>query len=129
MLQLARFSEEKEAILNGLQKRNYPNADKRIEEVILLDQKRKETQTEMDATLAEANQISKQIGILMQQGKKEEAESIKSQTADLKAKSKVLGDLLQKIELDLQDLLYQIPNVPHASVPAGKSADDNEVVL
>jgi seryl-tRNA synthetase len=129
MLQLARFSDNKEEIIAGLKKRNFPNPEKTVEEVILLDSKRKETQTELDATLAESNLISKEIGQLMQQGKKEEAEKIKSRTAELKAKSKSLGELLQKLETDLTSLLYQIPNIPHQLVPSGVGADDNEVVL
>lgn len=128
MLQVARIEEQKELVLAGLQKRNVDNADKLIEEVLFLDKKRKETQTELDSILAEANQVSKEIGILMREGKKDAAEAAKSKTAEFKVKSKNLGDLLQKIATDLNNLLYQIPNIPHESVKPGKGEDDNETI-
>lgn len=98
-------------------------------QVLDLDKKRKETQTERDQLQAEANTISKQIGTLMKSGQREEAEVIKARTADIKAQIKTLENNYDQLEADLRDLLYTLPNVPHESVPAGLSADDNEVVL
>lgn len=98
-------------------------------QVLDLDKKRKETQTERDQLQAEANTISKQIGTLMKSGQREEAEVIKARTADIKAQIKTLENNYDQLEADLRDLLYTLPNVPHESVPSGLSADDNEVVL
>ena len=80
----------------------------------------------MDSQLAEINKISKEIGLLMKEGKKEEAESAKQKTAQYKEVSKDLQQKLNDIEEKLTEILYLIPNIPHESVKAGVSADDNE---
>ncbi len=129
MLPITRIREEKEQLIAGLLKRNFQNAALLIENALKLDDRRKELKSEMDAQLTELNTISKSIGELMRAGKKEEAEERKLWTGQLKEKSKNLGDELQAVEKELQDLLYTIPNVPHSSVPAGKSADDNEEIF
>ena len=97
--------------------------------MIALDDQRKSSQTQRDQLQAESNSISKQIGVLMKNGQREEAEKVKSRTAELKTEIKALEDSTTQAEEDLKALLYTIPNIPHLSVPAGKSADDNEVVL
>lgn len=118
-----------EAVLEGLQKRNFPHAEAALHQVLELDKSRKETQIQRDNLQAEANSISKEIGMLMREGKKEEAEKIKSRTSEIKEQVKSLEDAYNNYEEDLKQLLYTIPNVPHLSVPAGKSAEDNEIVL
>ena len=118
-----------EKTLEGLQKRNFPNAQDVLIQVLDLDNKRKETQAQRDSLQAESNNYSKEIGIMMREGKKEEAEKIKSLTSEIKERVKSLEDIFSQTEEELKQLLYTIPNIPHFSVPKGKSAEDNEVVL
>lgn len=128
MLQVANLREDKAKAVKGLLKRNIENAESLIDGVIALDDKRKALQTELDSVLAESNQISKSIGILMKEGKKEEAEEVKAKTAELKQRSKILQEESQEIEKELMDSLYQIPNLPHEDVKKGKGEDDNEII-
>ena len=114
--------------MKGLTRRGFPQAGEALDQLLQTDAQRRHTQTELDQLLAQSNQVSKQIGELMRQGKKEEAESAKQQTSALKARSKQLAEQLREHEQSLQQQLYQIPNVPHPSVPDGRSADDNEVI-
>ncbi|MCH6232693.1 serine--tRNA ligase [Cognataquiflexum rubidum] len=118
-----------ENTLAGLQKRNFPNAQDVLVQVLDLDNKRKETQSQRDSLQSESNNYSKEIGILMREGKKEEAEKIKTFTSEIKDKVKSLEDIFSQTEEELKQLLYTIPNIPHFSVPKGKSAEDNEIVL
>lgn len=129
MLLVNQIRENFDAVLAGLQKRNFPDATAVLEQVIALDDQRKSSQTQRDQLQAESNSFSKQIGVLMKNGQREEAEKVKSRTAELKTEIKALEDSTTQAEEDLKALLYTIPNIPHLSVPAGKSADDNEVVL
>ena len=115
-------------MIKGLTRRGFPQAGEALDQLLQTDAQRRHTQTELDQLLAQSNQVSKQIGELMRQGKKEEAESAKQQTSALKARSKQLAEQLREHEQSLQQQLYQIPNVPHPSVPDGRSADDNEVI-
>ncbi|MNN04308.1 Serine--tRNA ligase [compost metagenome] len=100
-----------------------------VDEIISLDEDRRKIQAESDALSGEANAAAKQIGDLMRQGKKEEAEAVKSQSSGYKEQVKQLLDKLGAIEIELNDKIVQLPNLPHQSVPVGVSADDNEVVL
>ncbi|WP_268035550.1 serine--tRNA ligase [Algoriphagus sp. PAP.12] len=129
MLLVNQIRENFETILAGLQKRNFPNAETILQEVIQLDDQRKSSQTQRDQIQAESNSISKQIGMLMKEGKREEAEHAKARTAEIKSQIKELDEENSQAEESLKALLYTIPNVPHASVPVGKAAEDNEVVL
>ncbi len=129
MLQLPFIRENKDAVLTGLHKRNFANAEVIIEQVLTLDQQRRDTQRDLDDTLAQSNAKAKEIGALMKSGDKAAAEAAKVETAELKARSKDLDEALKTAEQQLQDVLVTIPNVPHSSVPAGRTADDNEVVL
>ncbi|MDN5204074.1 serine--tRNA ligase [Fulvivirgaceae bacterium BMA10] len=129
MLQVSFIKENRDSVITGLQKRGFEEPEKTIRQVLDLDQRRRQTQMVQDNTLAESKSISKEIGMLMQQGDKEKAEEVKKKTADLKAKSKSLGEELGKIEEELTQLLYHIPNVPHNAVPSGRNAEDNTVVL
>ncbi len=129
MLQVSEIRANKEKVLTGLKKRGLKEVNEKIDEVLALDDKRKSLKTEMDVALAEANQLAKQIGQLMQSGQKEAAEKIKSQTSELKETSKKLGSDLESTEELLTNKLYELPNVPHESVPEGRTAEDNEVVF
>ncbi len=128
MLQIAQIKANKEAVISALLIRNFKEADNAVNSVLSLDDKRKVIQQKNDSVLAEANQLSKQIGQLMGQGKKEEAEEVKKKTANFKLESKQLGEELKQVEEELQQLLYTIPNVPNPKVPAGNSDADNKVL-
>ena len=127
MLQVSFLREQKERVVEGLKKRNFKNLEL-VDEAIQLDDLRKKTQLELDTQLSEINKISKEIGMLMKDGKKDEAEAAKSKTAQYKESSKELTTKLSEIEVSLQNVLYLIPNIPYEKVVAGLSADDNEVV-
>nr|WP_321414858.1 serine--tRNA ligase [uncultured Allomuricauda sp.] len=128
MLQIQNIRENKESIITALKKRNI-DAAPMISKVLELDEKRRSIQTELDATLAESNKLSKEIGILFKTGKAQEANVLKEKTAGLKEASKTLGDDLNTTADELQQQLYLIPNVPHESVPAGNSEEDNEEIF
>ena len=128
MLLVPQIIAEKERFVKGLIKRGIADAESLLDQVIQLDTDRKATQTELDNNLAEANSISRQIGQLMKAGKREEAEEIKARTAALKATNKQLAEKQDQIQNELKKALYNIPNVPHNSVPAGNSDEDNEVI-
>ena len=129
MLLVNQIRENFAGVLAGLQKRNFPNAEAVLNQAVALDELRKATQSERDQIQSESNAISKEIGTLMREGRAEEAVKIKEKTAELKIQVKDLEEQNSKAEADLIALLYTIPNIPHFSVPAGKSAEDNEVVL
>tara|TARA_A100000171_G_C2117628_1_gene138822 strand:- start:151 stop:1422 length:1272 start_codon:yes stop_codon:yes gene_type:complete len=128
MLQISQIVTEKERVIEGLKKRNFPNVEQVLDQAIALDEKRKSSQQSLDSNLAEANALAKEIGGLMKAGKREEAEAIKSKTAELKSASKELAEVKDQVEKELLALLYTIPNVPHPSVPSGNTDEDNEVV-
>ena len=129
MLQVSFIRDNKETTLAGLHKRNFANAEAAVDQVLALDQQRRDIQRELDDTLAQSNAKAGQIGALMKAGDKAAADAAKVETAELKTRSKTLGDELRQTEADLQAVLVTIPNIPHSSVPAGRSAEDNEVVL
>jgi seryl-tRNA synthetase len=129
MLLVNQIRENYADVLAGLQKRNVHNAPAILDQVILLDDLRKTTQSQRDQIQAEANLISKQIGVLMKEGRAEEAVAIRERTSQIKEQIKDLEALYAQTEDDLKAFLYTLPNVPHTSVPRGKSAEDNEVVL
>lgn len=99
-----------------------------VDEILSIDEERRQVQKKMDDLLALQNQAAKQIGGLMKEGKKEEAESVKQQVAGWKADTEVLKQNLAELELRQEGLLVRLPNLPHASVPEGKVAEDNVVV-
>ena len=125
MLQVNFLKEHRDRVLEGLKKRNFKDLEL-VDNAISLDDERKKVQFDMDSQLAEINKISKEIGLLMKEGKKEEAESAKQKTAQYKEASKDLQQKLNDIEETLTEILYLIPNIPHESVKGGVSADDNE---
>ncbi|WP_027383170.1 serine--tRNA ligase [Epilithonimonas caeni] len=127
MLQVNFLRENKERVLEGLKKRNFKELDL-VDAAINADDERKRLQFELDSQLSEMNRISKEIGILMKEGKKEEAEAAKSQTSQYKESSKELQSQLNEAEKNLINILYQLPNIPNEKVVAGVSADDNEII-
>lgn len=124
MLQISYIRENKEKVLTGLKKRNFGELEL-VEQVIALDEKRRALQTELDEALSKSNKLSKEIGALMKEGKKEEAEAAKEQTAQYKELTKRLNAELDETTTSLTQVLYRIPNIPNEIVPEGKSADDN----
>ncbi len=129
MLQVAFIKANKETVLKGLAKRNFKNAESVINQVITTDENRKSIQTELDNILAESNKLSKEIGILYKNGETQKAGVLKEKTSLLKDQSKELTEKLSQTALDLQEILYQIPNIPNEIVPSGNSEDDNETVF
>ncbi|HLS94488.1 MAG TPA: serine--tRNA ligase [Sphingobacterium sp.] len=128
MLQINYIRENRDAVIERLAVKNFKDVAL-VDEVIHLDESRRKIQNESDAIAAEANAAAKQIGDLMRQGKKDEADMVKSKSAGYKEQVKELTEKLAEIERTLQDKIVQLPNLPHSSVPVGSSADDNEVVL
>lgn len=126
MLTLKTISEDSELVIKKLAKKHF-DAKEIIKEVLEIDQTRKKTQTTLDASLAEANSLSKHIGQLMKEGKNTEAEAAKNRVAEIKGENKILEDALRQAEQDLQDLLVLIPNIPSDEVPEGRVAEDNVV--
>ncbi len=129
MLEITRIRENKEAVIEGLIKKNFTNAKEVIGKVLLKDDLRKEAQHSLDETLALAKQHSKKIGELMKSGKKQEAEIAKEESKALREKSHHIKDLLNSVEEEVVDLLYSIPNVARDIVPKGNSEDHNEIVF
>ena len=124
MLQISYIRENKEKVLTGLRKRNFGELEL-VEQAIALDEKRRALQTELDEALSKSNKLSKEIGALMKEGKKEEAEAAKEQTAQYKELTKRLNAELDETTTSLTQVLYRIPNIPNEIVPEGKSAEDN----
>ncbi len=128
MLQTNYIRENKETILERYQKRNFDGVAL-IDQIIKLDDERKSTQHALDNQLAEGNKLAKQIGQLFKEGKQQEAVQIKEQTKALKESGIVLKEEQNKILEQLKELLYQLPNVPNQTVPAGTSEADNETIF
>ena len=128
MLTLKMIAEQTDKVIAGLEKKHFNNAKETIAQVLELNNKRRSTQGLLDNNLAEVNRISKSIGGLMKEGKKEEAEAAKKQVSEIKEKNKVLQAEMDQAAEDLQNLLYTIPNIPYDEVPEGVSAEDNLVV-
>lgn len=129
MLQLGFIRENREYVIERLGVKHFKDAEQIIDNVIYQDNKRRNTQTELDKVKAEANSIAKQVGMLYKQGQKEQAEEMKKQSATCKEKEKELSELLVQTESEIRSLLLTIPNLPNKDVPLGKTAEDNVVVL
>jgi seryl-tRNA synthetase len=128
MLVLQAVRENKEELIKALEKRNL-DAASLLDKVSELDEKRRGIQTRMDATLAQLNATSKEIGVLFKAGKAQEANALKDKSAQFKEESRTLGEELNEVISALEQTLYLIPNIPHELVPAGNSAEENEEVL
>ena len=128
MLTIKQITEDTDKVIRGLEKKHFANAKEAIAQVLELNDKRRNAQNQLDRNLAEINSISKNIGSLMKEGKKDEAEAAKARVAEIKEVSKNLQVEMDKAAEDMQNLLYTIPNVPYDEVPEGFGAEDNEVV-
>jgi seryl-tRNA synthetase len=128
MLQVNYIRDNKEQVLERLSVRGFKQTQL-VDEIIQLDEKRRQTQNRVDSVSAEANAAAKQIGELMRNGKKDEAEAIKAKTASFKEEIKQQGDQLAALEEEVYQKLVLLPNLPHSSVPKGLTPEENEVVL
>jgi seryl-tRNA synthetase len=128
MLQVSVLKEHPEAVLAGLAKKHYKTAEADVQAILALDQRRKDLQTGHDQAQAEANELARQIGGLMKSGNKAEAETLKARTAELKQQTKAHSEELAEVEKELQQILYKLPNLPHSSVPEGRTPEENEVL-
>lgn len=128
MLTLKLISEETEKVIKGLEKKHFEGAREAIEKVLEYDKLRRESQQKLDNNKAEQNKLSKQIGALMKEGKKDEANEVKTKVAELKAADKALTEIMDKATADMTGVLLDIPNIPNDDVPEGKDASSNVVV-
>jgi seryl-tRNA synthetase len=127
MLTVNLLREQSSFVIERLKIKNY-DAAPTVSLILDLDRRRRELQSESDAILAELNNLSKQIGALMKEGRKDEAEAAKSQIASMKEKQKQLSESLATAEAEMKTEIIRLPNLPHSSVPPGKSAEDNITV-
>ena len=128
MLQLQYIKDHTEEVISRLKIKNVKDVEARIAEIIDLDAQRRALQVKADAVKAEQNKIAKEIGMLMKEGRKDEAEAKKAENGKLKEESVSLGEQQAMVERDLNEKLISLPNAPHPSVPCGKSEADNVVV-
>ena len=128
MLKVSYIIQNKKEVIDALSKRNF-DAKEIINDLEAFNSERKKTQSDLEDILAKLNKLSKDIGELIKTGNNAEADKLKKQTSELKESSKKLGTVLSSIKLKTIDLLYKIPNLPHKSVPAGNSEDDNVEVF
>ena len=128
MLKTSYIIANKEEVINSLNKRNF-NSEDLINKLILLDDKRKSIQTEYENMLAESNTISKEIGQLFKSDNKDAVPELKQRSSEIKKSTKVLSDDLVQVKNEIFDILSQIPNIPHKSVPSGNSENDNIVIF
>jgi len=127
MLQISTIRQNPDEIVERLKIKNL-DAAKLVEDIIALDEKRREVQTSLDETLAEANKIAQSIGQLYKTGKAAEANQLKEKSGALKQQSKDMSATLETIIENLNAALVQLPNLPHPSVPSGKNEEDNEII-
>ncbi len=127
MLSIHYIRENTDDVINRLKVKNF-DAAQIIEKILSIDLNRRETQRKLDDILAKSNAIAKEIGVLFQSGKTNEANALKLQTVELKQQSKELTEALDLLEKEQNQLLVTLPNLPHASVASGKTPEDNEIV-
>jgi seryl-tRNA synthetase len=128
MLQLSFIREKTAEVIDRLNLKNF-DGEQIISDILRLDDTRRETQKAMDDIQAQSNVLAKEIGLLFKQGKAGEADVLKEKTVALKSKAKDFDEKLESAKKELEELLVRVPNLPHYSVPAGKTAEDNEIVL
>jgi seryl-tRNA synthetase len=128
MLQVNYIRENREKVLEGLGRRNFKQPEL-VDEIIKTDEERRHIQTSLDNISAVANSSAKQIGELMRNGKKEEAEALKAETGNNKEQIKTLSESLTAAESKLHSLLVQLPNLPYQLVKAGSTAEENEIIF
>ena len=125
MLEINRIRLDKESVIELLRVKNFKNAEEKINTLLVLDEKKRQVQKELEDIKAELNLKSKVIGQFMKEGSKEKAEQAKTEVANLKESSKDLEIEMVEKEKEIEELLLSIPNLPHSSVPKGKTAEDN----
>jgi len=128
MLQIHYIRENREETIKRLEKKYVKDAETTVNNIIELDEARRKLQNELDANFAEANNLATQIGDLFKAGKAQEANVLKAKTTDLKEASIELKNALTEAEKNVYDVLVLLPNLPHTSVPEGKTPEDNTVV-
>lgn len=128
MLQVSFIIENKEKTIEGLRKKHFEKAAEYVERIIELDQQRKKLVTQSNELKNKINTLSKDIGDLFKSGKKAEADQLKQQSIDYKTQESKIDEDLKKVEDELHKILLLLPNIPHASVPEGKTAEDNQIV-
>ncbi|MFN0047856.1 MAG: serine--tRNA ligase [Cytophagales bacterium] len=129
MLQVSFIKENKEKTISGLIKKNYKNGAEEIAAILNTDEEKRKVQLELEIVLTEGNKMAKEIGDLMKSGQKAQAEDKKGLTAKLKADGKELEAKLAALEEALYQQLVKLPNLPHESVPSGKTPEENEVIF
>jgi seryl-tRNA synthetase len=129
MLQVNFIRDNKEETIQRLTKKHVSNAAEIVDAILVKDNDRRRTQTELDSLKADANQMARQIGELMKAGKKAEADDAKNKSVALKESEKKLEGLLSTFENELYELTVQLPNLPHTDVPSGRTPADNAVVF
>lgn len=129
MLQISFIKENKELVIEGLKKKFYKDAEQEIDAILLLDEKRRGLQVQLDTVLNQGKNIAKNIGLLMKQGKKDEANIAKQETASLKVQEKDFKELLTSCADELTEALVKLPNIPHSSVPVGRTPEENVVIF
>ena len=127
MLPIQLFRQEKELILEGLKKKNFKELDL-VDQIIALDEQKRQIQQQSEEAAAQVNELSKKIGQLMATGQKDEAEKVKNEVAEIKESAKASHEQLTQMEQELHDMIIKIPNLPHSSVPFGEKPEDNEIV-
>ncbi len=128
MLTLKLITEETDRVIRGLEKKHFKGAKEAIDEVLAVDKRRREAQQKLDANLSEAKKLAAQIGGLMKEGKKDEANAIKESVSKIKEANKQLEETMNEAQEEMTRLLCQIPNIPYEEVPEGATAEDNHVV-
>ena len=128
MLEINTIRQNKEAIINGLAKRNL-DVRETVDEILIQDSNWRNVKTEMETISAELNQLAKTIGEYFKSGKIQEANDLKSKTGELKTRESELKSQVEELEKQISDLMYTLPNVPNELVKQGKSAEDNETVF
>lgn len=128
MLTLKQITEEYDRVVSGLEKKNFKGAKEAVDKAINIDKARRDAQTQLDAALAESKKFAAEIGKMMKQGMKEEAEKAKAEVAKLKAVAAELEQKKAAAQDELNAHLCTIPNVPYDEVPEGTCAEDNWVV-
>jgi seryl-tRNA synthetase len=127
MLNIQVIRDNSEYVIERLRVKHF-DASKHVYEILDLDKRRKQNQANRDSLQNEMNEISKQIGQMFKDGKRDAAETLKEQTIELKQRIKELEQEQQSLSENLNALLIQLPNIPHISVPLGKSENDNEII-
>ncbi len=129
MLQLNIIREQPELVAERLSVKNIPNPAETVQKLIALDESRRNQISRLEVCRSQANNIAKSIGVLISSGKKDEAENAKKETSELKIQINELEISLSQIDAELQALLVTLPNLPHESVPRGKTPSDNTLIF